>query len=183
MKGVYWHKKKKMWLAQPTIHGESLYIGYYEKKEYAEQVVLNAIQRAGPWMKPRLYVEPVVVGRIRWDSTIRKWIRNRQPCEDQQEAGKEFRQGCKRNKFPDRKNRALPKSKPGPYTTADRDNPDRQVKKYKPVVERYSMTPGVTYMKIAKRWVGFAKIDGKRTYLGTFDSEEMAAEAVNKAKT
>lgn len=182
MKGVYWHKAKQAWLAQPIINGERLYIGYYKEKNYAEQVVWNAIQRAEPLIKPGIRVDPVTQSRARWDSVIKKWTKDGMPCKDQKKAGREHRRSVRRNKFPVRKRSALLKPKPGPLTEVDRDNPYRRKKEHTNVTERYSMTPGVTYMKIAKRWVGWAKVDGKRTYLGTFDSEELAAEAVNKAK-
>lgn len=93
MRGVYWHKGRQMWLAQPTIHGESLYIGYYAEKKYAEQVVWNAIERAGPWIKPK--PTPAQCGRsvyigVDWDGRSKLWMAGDIGFETEQLASDEY---------------------------------------------------------------------------------------------
>lgn len=89
-----------------------------------------------------------------------------------------YERRIKKEANPRPRKRMLLRPNPGPYTVVIKDNPYRQPKPHDPVLKRYSMTVGVSFSKKGQKWTAYYQ----KNHLGSFATEELAIEALNKAK-
>ena len=169
-RGVSWVKSSSRWVAQITVDGKQLHLGYFAAEEEAAKAYREAgaaIAQGGPIPTAPARAEPSSQHRgVSWDQRSSKWVarikvggklRHLGLFAAEEEAAKAYREA------------GAAIAQGGPIPTA----PAR--------AGGSSQHRGVHWHKGNRKWEAQIRIDGKSRFLGCFADEEEAAAAYREA--
>jgi len=180
-RGVYWNKRGKKWIAHISVNGKPIHIGSFEKEEIAAQAYqaardaknkgqfadymsqLRAIRQSGKSSRHR---------GVCWCKTRKKWMAGISID------GKTVNLGT----FDAEDDAATAYKEAQAAKNSGNFHKWAMEKHGRPLLDKTSKHRGVSWHKSQQKWRAMVRVDGKRIYLGFFDTEIEAADAYRQAR-
>lgn len=179
-RGVYWNKRGQKWIAHISVNGKPVHIGSFKEEDQAAQ----AYQAARDAKNKGIFDEYLAelratrqVGKsskhrgVCWCKTRKKWMAgisidgktvNLGTFETEDAAAEAYKEAA------DAKSRG--------------DFLSYAMKNGRPLLDKTSKHRGVSWHKSQQKWRAMVRVDGKRIYLGFFETEAEAADAYRQAR-